>query len=296
MKSQTEQTYRHRILRVLLYIQDHLHRDPSLEELAGVANFSAFHFHRIFKAMVGEPVREYVRRLRLESAAVALKLTDRGVTDIAFDAGYETHEAFTRAFKAMFGASPSVFRADHRATLDPSLSPHPEATPMISSIDADSVRIEEFPPRRVVFMRHTGPYPEVGPTFERFLQWAGLQGLFGPDTLVLGVSHDDPDVTPADKLRYDCCMTVGADDALDEQAMAEANVGVQTLEGGPHAVITHEGPYEQLGEVYGWLFGRWLPASGREPRDAPCFEVYLNSPEDTEPAQLLTDIYLPLKA
>ena len=59
-------------------------------------------------------------------------------------------------------------------------------------------------------------------------------------------------------------------------------------------VLTHRGPYEGLGESYRWLYGVWLPASGREPRHAPPFEVYHNSPKDTPPDQLLTEIHLPL--
>src|SRR5207237_5293579 len=96
------------------HIHDHLDEDLSLEKLARLAHFSPFHFHRICKALVGESVYEYVRRLRLEAAAILLKITDRSVTHIAFDAGYETHEAFTRAFRQLFGVSPSQFRADRR--------------------------------------------------------------------------------------------------------------------------------------------------------------------------------------
>ena len=106
---------------------------------------------------------------------------------------------------------------------------------------------------------------------------------------MLGIGHDDPKVTPADKLRYDCCFTV------PDHIQPEGDVGVTILEGGPHAVITHKGPYTQLGQAYDWLYGAWLPTSGREPRDAPPFEVYLNTPQDVAPADLLTEIYLPLE-
>src|SRR5260370_18225689 len=73
------------------------------------------------------------------------------------------------------------------------------------------VRIEKFPPRRVAYMRHIGPYVEVGPTFQKFMAWAGAHGLFGPDTLAIGIGHDNPATTPAEKLRYDACVTVGDD-------------------------------------------------------------------------------------
>jgi AraC-like DNA-binding protein len=119
MTTATEQTYRQRILRVQLFIQEHLDEELSLERLARVAHFSPYHFHRIFRALVGEGVNEHVRRLRLESAAVDLKNTGRTVLEIALDAGYGTHEAFTRAFRQMFGVSPSQYRAGQHPLYSP---------------------------------------------------------------------------------------------------------------------------------------------------------------------------------
>src|SRR2546421_2579745 len=110
MRPITEQAYKERILKALVHIQQHLDHALSLEDLARVAHFSAYHFHRIFRGMVGESVKEHVRRLRLERAAHRLKHGDQPITSVAFEAGYETHEAFTRAFGAMFGTTPSRFR------------------------------------------------------------------------------------------------------------------------------------------------------------------------------------------
>ena len=151
------------------------------------------------------------------------------------------------------------------------------------------VRFVDRGPQRVAFLRHVGPYNQVGPTFGRLAAWAGPRGVFGPQTHMLGVFHDDPKVTSADKLRSDCCVTVS------DHVQPEGEVGVMTIEGGPHAVITHKGPYTQLGQAYDWLYGAWLPTSGREPRHAPSFEVYLNNPQNTAPEDLLTEIYLPLE-
>src|SRR5262249_17541879 len=115
MRPSTPEDYQRRILKVLVHIQSHLDEDLALDELARISSFSPFHFHRVFRGMVGEPVKEHVRRLRLERAAHRLRFTGQPVTDLAFEAGYETHEAFTRAFKSMFGESPKEFRANHRA-------------------------------------------------------------------------------------------------------------------------------------------------------------------------------------
>jgi len=299
MRSQTEQEYRQRVLRVLVHIQGQLDDALSLEDLARVAHFSPYHFHRIFRGMVGESVGEHVRRLRLERAACRLKSTDQPVTRIAFDAGYEAHEAFTRAFRSMFGEAPSRFREVHRAV------PYP-ASPSGVHFDPDGrverfepppegdlavqVTIKTIEPMRVAFLRHVGPYHLVGETWNKLCAWAGPRGLLGPQTIMLGICHDDPDVTPADKIRYDACLSVNG--GIEPQG----DVGVQEIEGGDYAVTTHHGPYEKLSETWGGLCGQWLPTSGREPRSAPGFELYRNSPLDTAPEDLLTELHLPLQA
>jgi len=285
----TQDTYRHRILKVQLHIQEHLDEDLSLERLARIAHFSPFHFHRIFSALVGESVHDHVRRLRLESAAILLKTSDRPVTQIAFDTGYDTHESFSRAFRQMFGVSPSQFRAGQRpvpSTVSTGLQG--EEISMSTSTTAD-VHVRNVEPMRVAFVRHVGPYENVVLALQRFLHWAGQRGLFGPDTKVIGIGHDDPHITPADKLRFDCCVTVS------KEFQPEGEVGVQTVGGGEFAVLTHRGPYEKLGDCYRLLYGTWLPASGREPRHEPPFEVYHNSPGNTQPEDLLTEIYVPLE-
>lgn len=297
MKPDTQQTYRQRILKVLVHIQGHLDDALCLDDLAGVAVFSPYHFHRIFRGMVGESVQAHVRRLRLERAAMRLKTTDTSVLHVAFEAGFETHEAFSRAFRAMFDSSPTEFRKQHQPMLP---TPAPSGVHFSPAGDVDSfkpfetggrpmdVKIETTKPMRVAFMRHVGPYHEVGETWQKLCGWAGPRGLFGPNTTLLGVCHDDPEVTPPEHIRYDACIT--APDGL----AADGDVGIQEIAGGDYAVTTHHGPYENLAATYAQLCGEWLPNSGRELRSAPSLEFYRNSPQDTKPEDLVTDIYVPL--
>jgi AraC family transcriptional regulator len=297
MRPQTEQTYQERILRVLVHIQTHLSDDLPLEELAAVARFSPYHFHRLFRAMVGESVKEHVRRLRLERAAHRLKHGDQPITWVALEAGYETHEAFTRAFSARFGVPPSQFREAWRLPpgrngrsaihYDPEGRLDDFQGLQAGGPPAD-VRVESVPILRVAFMRHTGAYDDVRRTWDRLLAWAGPRGLLGKGATLLAVPHDDPDVTPPGKVRYDACILV------DERFRPEGEVGVQQLGGGEHAVTTHRGPYEDVGETFDRLCGEWLPTSGRELRSAPPLLVYRNTPQDAAPGDLLTEVYMPL--
>jgi AraC family transcriptional regulator len=298
MKSLTEQDYRKRILRVLVYIQTHLDETLPLDDLARVAHFSPFHFHRVFRGMVGESVKEHVRRLRLERAAQRLKLGVQPVMRIALDAGYETHESFTRAFSLLFGMPPSHFRTSKRANtpLKVPSGVHFEADGKVTVFEHShmgerpmTVHVETFPLRRVAFVRHVGPYRQVGSAWGKLISWAASRGLLGPNMLAIGVAHDDPDVTSSDKIRYDACITV------DQAFTAEGEVGVEEVGGGEYAVTTHHGPYENVSQTLAQLCGEWLPTSGRELRSSPCLAVLRNFPLDTPPEDLLTDLYMPLK-
>jgi AraC family transcriptional regulator len=299
MREATFQDYQERILRVLLHIQRHLDEPLDLDRLAGVAAFSPYHFHRIFRGMVGETVHGHVRRLRLERAASRLRHTDDPVTRIALEAGYESHEAFTRAFRDAFGEPPSAFRnqvGGHDGKMPSPAGIHlatdgrtPGFRPVRDEGAAMDVKICERDPLRVAFIRHVGPYDQCGKAWERLCEWAGPNGLMGPGAEMLGVCHDDPDVTPPGRIRYDACITV------DAGIEPEGDVGVQTLAGGPYARFTHHGAYDRLGETYAALMGQWLPRSGRRLRSEPCIEAYLNDPDGTDPEDLVTDIYVPLE-
>jgi AraC family transcriptional regulator len=295
VRTDTQRDYAERILRVLLHIQAHLDEPLDLERLADVAHFSPFHFHRVFRGVVGESVKAHVRRLRLERAAGSLKSGSEPVTTIALDAGYESHEAFTRAFRALFGLSPSAYRRRQRA-LAPSgvhvavRAGAPSFTPLVLEDGIMEARLVDREPLRVAFVRHTGPYDQVGIAWQQLCGWAGPLGLLGPESTMLGVSHDDPDVTPPEKLRYDACIPVG------EDVEPAGNVGVQTVAGGRYAKTTHVGPYAGLALTYGLLCGQWLPAQDLEPAaDRPALEFYLDDPETTPEAELRTEIYMPVK-
>ncbi|GAB5519293.1 MAG: hypothetical protein RhofKO_15440 [Rhodothermales bacterium] len=202
--------------------------------------------------MVGEGVAEYVRRVRLEQAAIALKATTDPITNVAFDSGYGSHEAFTRAFRRQFGVSPSTFRSGNTYKVKN------KGTDMTSSANNREIRIAHRPATRVAFIRHTGPYTEAGATFQRMMGWAFSKGLFNQKTKILSISHDDPEVTPSEKTRLDCCVTV------NDSFNPEGEVDAQTIPEGEYVILTHRGSYAGLADSYNWLYGEWLSTSGRE--------------------------------
>jgi AraC family transcriptional regulator len=102
--------YSEPIADVMQYIREHIREPLSREVLADVAGFSVPHFHRVFTAEVGESAVSYVRRLRMERAGRKLRMGAMDITEVALAAGYDSHAAFSKAFKQQYGVSPSEFR------------------------------------------------------------------------------------------------------------------------------------------------------------------------------------------
>ncbi len=287
-----------RIQRVLSFISDNLDQDLHGERLAEIACFSRFHFHRIFRGMLGEGVGALVRRLRLERAAFGLREGRASVTMLGLEAGFENLESFSRAFKAAFGVPPSVFgrteaqnpriRVANGVHWDAGGTPMDFESPS-SPGEGLGVRLVSRPASRIAKVRHVGPLDQCGLAWDRLLGVLGVDGWIGGEMDFFGICYDNPDEVPAEKLRYDACATVPPHFAGYE------GLELGEIPGGDFAVTTHFGTYSKIGETWGLLFGTWLPRSGYEPADHPCFEHYLNSPESCPEEDLCTDLFLPIQ-
>ena len=186
MKPDTRAFYLDAVTRVLRQLVAQLDDSADLAALARLAQLSPFHFHRIFRGMVGETALELLRRLRLERAAHMLRHSDLPVTQIAFTAGYETHEAFTRAFRAVFGEAPSGFRQNPRARphLAAPCGIHFDTTDIVGGFiprntGGTSMEItqQQLPTLRLATVLHQGPFNQIGAAFEQLGALAGRAGL-----------------------------------------------------------------------------------------------------------------------
>lgn len=273
--------YEKRLMRVWDYIHDHPQGDLSLDALAAVAALSRFHFHRVFHAMTGQTVAGAVRRMRLYRASVGLVQGDTALTKLADAAGYGSLNAFSRAFTEAFGLTPAVFRARGELRL-PTPTFRTGETPM------NPVEIRNEPARRLGALPHKGPYSEISRAYDKLGAVLGARGLWPQARAMVAAYYDDPSATAPAALRSHAGVVFGADVVL------EPPLEVVTLPSGPHAVLRYQGPYAGLPAAYDQLYAQWLPASGRQPADSPVFEIYLNTPMDTAPENLLTEICVPL--
>jgi AraC family transcriptional regulator len=282
MEQATADSYASRLTRVSSYIHDHLDEELNLDVLAGIACLSPYHWHRIYHAHFGETVAATVRRLRLQQAAAELAHTGKPIAKVAERAGYDSQASFTRAFSAAFGLPPATYReiGSHSVFKAPALQ---EVHAMYD------VGIASVSPMPLIAVEHRGPYMAIGKSFDLLFTTLAQRGLIRPDLRMIGVYLDDPTSVPESELKSHAGVAMSETVAVDPPLFATQ------VRSGDYAVLKYKGPYGDMRAAYDWLYGHWLPASGREAADAPVFEDYLNSPRDTAPTELRTDIYLPLR-
>ncbi len=271
-----------RIHRVLDYIQANLAGDLSLDELAEVAALSRFHFHRVFHGVMGATVAQTVRGIRLHCAAARLVQSDEPLAQISADCGYPNPDSFGRVFADHFGLTPAAYRRRGvvRLPIDPTF---PKETS-----DMPDVEIRQMPEIRLAALEHRGPYPEVSATFNKLIAAIGPANLWPKVGGLVMVCFDDPSQVPAEELRSLAAASISGDAELPAPLQEHVIPAADT------AVMLHKGPYSGLAASYDILYGQWLPASGRIPGEHASWEKYLNSPMDTAPDDLLTEICLPL--
>ena len=264
------------------YIRANLDQELSVEMLARRMHLSAFHFHRVFKSLVGEAVHEYVTRVRLEVAAMRLKFTEDKIQDIAFEVGYQNPETFIRAFNRVYQCTPRSFRKTQQQIVESRLEQIVRQRVAEQMISAELKRMD---PIRVAFLTHKGPYPTVGSTWGQLMQ--GIPPV--ECGRLIGVPYSDPHTASPDQIRYDACVEIRANYSPPKP------IQVKELSGGQYVQSLHKGALEKIDDTYHLLYGLWLPNSRFELRNEPSLEIYLTDSRSTTPAEARTAIYLPIK-
>lgn len=277
--------------RVLEYIDQHLDEQLELNTLARVANFSSFHFHRLFTAWLGETLGDYVRRRRIETAALRLVAQPRlAVTQVALSVGFGSTEAFARAFKTRFGTTPTDWRHAQVSKRDQLKSKLDQAPVPVSRNDGGmKVTIVDRQPTTIAYLRHVGPYGKAVSDFwiKKVAPWMETNGLYGRTRF--GISRDDPGVTAPEKLRYDAAVEV------PETFVGAGDHQKTVIPGGKYAVGRFRGNDIQVGDAWAWLLREWLPASGMQLDSRPFFEAYpVDVTYDRKTGEFECDICVPV--
>ncbi len=280
--------YQRQLNKVIEFIGKHLDENLTLDQLSDIACFSKYHFHRLFTAYTGLSLQQYIRWLRLKRAAHQLIVNkDQSIINIAIDAGFESHEAFSRAFKQTCGISPNVFRQESswQAWEKP-----PYQLPLQGEMTMN-VDIKNMNARRLAVLEHRGDPKFVGDSVNKLINWAKAQpvNLKPKPGEAFGFGYDDPKITPAAEFRFDLGITI------PEHLVLKGEVVEKRLPAGRYAVTMHKGSHDNIGDTVYALYRDWLPNSGEELADLPCVFCYYNFEHEVAETELLTECWLFLK-
>lgn len=291
MKPSTRRAYAIRVDAVLARLQSALGRGealPGLDELASVAHLSSFHFHRVWRALTGEPLGRTIARLRLARALHLLEDPAATVTGVALACGYDSAQSLARACREALGTTPAGLRGDRvriaqaREHLQP---PQSEEAP--AALQVEVVSLE---PLELVALRRRGAFAELDGGYGALFAWAAEEGLVESITSLHGVPLGDHRELRADHFEFDCAIAIAC------RAPAPAPLRALTIAGGLHARVRHVGPYEGIEDLVDAVLAHWWPTSGHGLREAPVHYRFLDDPEIVPAAMLRADIYLPLEA
>jgi len=277
--------YVERINRAIDHIVQHLESPLNLDTVASVACFSPFHFHRIFRALVGETPTQFVKRLRLERVIVLLSHhPNKSITDAAMACGFSSSSDFSRSFKQRYGVPPSVFdintfRTERRKELEALVESSGavvqlDKLPPGENPDGFTVELVQMPARCVAYMRVFDPYRPDAATgvCMRMLDWAEERGL--ADGQWLGYMWDDPEIVALKDCRYDVGLVVPDVPRFEP----EGDVGRFDFPPMLVAQVEMRGPIDMEMRLLEWLYRTWLPRSSYVPDDQPAFEAWIGRP------------------
>lgn len=260
------------------YVDRNLEHDLPLGELADVAAFSEFHFHRIFRCLTGENVAQFITRMRLERAIWMMRFAPASLSQIAMDCGFGSVSSFSRTFKKQCGSSPG--KTDLEQLLKdrkigqtypiPSRY-HLQQFPEDETGMEFDVNVVDVAERHIAYIRCVGLYldPQQGiSAYERLMEWARSERRLNEQTRLIGMSADNPEITPLAKCRYDLCITLDAPDR------PEGEIGTATIPAGRYAVHHCQGDIQAFERAWNYFFKVWFPQSGYRPACQPAMEIY----------------------
>ena len=290
IRARTSSEYTRRINHALDFIEQHLDQPIRLEDLSRASHFSAYHFHRIFHAMLGETVNDYVTRKRMERAAYRLiRNPALSITDVAVMGGFSSSANFAKSFKLYFGISPSAMRnagSQDAAGNDSKIgkiyhkygkafNPRDLYSQFVTNAAVFTpdklkemlmqVKVEDMPENPIVYMSSPRGYEldSVYETWHRLIEWTESKGIESDWPTRFALVHDNPAITPEAKCRYDAAIVV------PPGLRASAPFYTSVIPGGKYAIAGFKDDASKINQFMTELCSQWLCNSGYEPDDYP---------------------------
>jgi AraC family transcriptional regulator len=312
-KANTAAEYARRINKALAFIEQHIDQTIQLEDVANASHFSSYHFHRLFHALVGETVSDYVSRKRMEKAASRLVYKpELSVTNVAEMGGFSSSANFAKAFKLYFGLSPTVLR-NTRATDENNNSKigkiyskygkdfkpedlYSQFVTQSGVFDPDKleemlmkVKVEEQAEKPIAFLTAPNGYEldSVYATWDKIIKWANSKGVDSGTHTRFAICHDNPAITPENKCRYDAAIVINS----EVEVTAPYNQSI--IPAGKYAIAYYKDDAAKINNYITELCSHWFPTSGFEPDDYPPLFNYLN--DSREDGYVEMDVYIKVK-
>lgn len=293
------------------YIDDHIDQPLELNDLAQVANFSPFHFHRIFSFFMGETPLNFIQRLRLEKAAMMIwKDDDMPITEAAYSCGFNSVSLFSRTFRKYFGMTAKEFRKTEKVVFSKDGKLYSKNGQLVRKnvkyhFELDSefcdvefkqfiimetkIEIKEMPDMKAIYCRHIGPFEQIHQAYEKLAKWAVPRNLYIPGTTKTAtVTHDDPSITELSKIRQSACIIV------EEDIKVEGEIGKMVIPGGKYVVGHFEINNHEFQQAWNTMC-HWFTESGYQQADGNTFELYHNNFETHPQKKHIVDICIPVK-
>lgn len=264
------------------YIEDNLKRNVELEQIAKVAGYSIPHFYRIFSAIIGCSVKEYMRKRKLSNAIFDLVTSNCSITEIAFEYGFQSHEAFTRSFKSVYGVPPSIFR---KSQVEPNLF---ERINLLSKYNKDGVSIlkpeiickdeklllgitrkinqcENI--KRELLLDVKNEFMEMVETIENRVNTELYYAVY---------DYNPQDIGNEDEITYTYFYGV---EVMEYKSIPNSMVK-KAIPQAKYAIFNYDTKNKNLNaekinqSVYDYIDGIWLPNSGFELAETPDYEIF----------------------
>ena len=299
----TSEEHIKRIRKVLNFIEENLDNELSLENLAEIGNYSPFHFHRIFRGIIGETLQEYITRNRMEKSTMLLShQKQKSIEDIFSEVGFKSNSTFSKTFKKYFGVSPSVFRKNTPEKFSKILPMNSNngqkevvfqqylynINQMKNFMETNAkIEVKELPEMHLASVLSIG-VQNIDNAYNKLISWGISKNLFPRENVkMISVYHDSFKVTAPNKVRIHACML------LDEPIQTDGEIFPETLPKGRHIVGSFCIEINEFEKAWQSLF-LWMNENGYQYKRTFPFEIYHNNFKEHPEKKCRVDFCIPI--
>lgn len=309
-QADNKQEYIARINRVMDYVETHIQQPLTLNVVAEVANFSTFHFHRIFTFLTGETPNDFIQRLRIEKAAQRIRESEIPITEIAYHFGFSGISIFSRSFRKYFGITAKEYRKLGKAIfskdgiyfnknglqISKNVKARLDLTFDICNMDVsrlfvmdNKIEIMDLPEMHVIYCRHKGAFNQISKAYDKLINWAIPHGFYNPQlSTTITVTHDNPSVTDMEKIRQSACIVVTKD------VKVKGEIGKMIIPAGKYAVGHFILDINEFEKAWNTMC-LWFSESSYQQGDGNSMEIYHNDFKHHPEKKNIVDICIPIK-